>query len=44
MIFDSCRLQLPESRHLAQESVRSQRYQRQLLSRTRPFRVLLRPS
>jgi hypothetical protein len=44
MTFDSCGHQLPENRHLAQDSVRGQRYQRQLLSRMRPFRVLLRLS
>jgi hypothetical protein len=44
MIFDSCGLQLLESRHLAQDNVSGQRFQRQLLSRTRPLRVLLRPS
>jgi hypothetical protein len=44
MTFDSCGLQLLESRHLGRDSVRGQRFQRQQLSRTRPLRVLLRPS
>jgi hypothetical protein len=44
MTFVSCGLLLPESRHLGQDSVRGQRFQRQQLSKTRPFRVLLRPS
>jgi hypothetical protein len=44
MTFDSCELQLLESRHLGRDSVRDQRFQRQQLSRTRPLRVLLRPS
>jgi hypothetical protein len=44
MTFDSFGLKLLESRHLGQDSVRGQRFQGQQLSRTRPLRVLLRPS